>query len=149
VSSGVPAPGPFSILIVEPETGMLHHVELWVPDLERGKAQWGWLLGELGYQQFQDWPAGRSWRLGVTYLVIEQSASMSATEHDRLRPGLNHLAFHAGPRQRVDALAASAPSHSWTLLFADKHPYAGGEDHYAAYLTNTDGFEVELIADDP
>ena len=64
--------------------GSLHHVELWVPDLERGKAQWGWLLGELGYEQFQDWPDGRSWRLGP--------------------------------------------------------------DHYAAYLANTDGFEVELVA---
>jgi hypothetical protein len=40
---------------------MLHHVELWVADLECGKSQWGWLPGELGYQQFQDWPAGRSW----------------------------------------------------------------------------------------
>ena len=151
---------PVSILIVGAETGMLHHVELWVPDLARARAQlgsalselesqWGWLLGELGYQQFQDWPAGRSWRLGATYLVIEQSASMSAAEYDRLRPGLNHLAFHAGPRPRVDVLAASAPSHGWTLLFADKHPYAGGEPHYAAYLANTDGYEVELIADDP
>ena len=74
---------------------------------------------------------------------------MSAAEHDRLRPGLNHLAFHAGPRQRVDVVTASAPSHGWTLLFADQHPYAGGEDHYAAYLANTDGYEVELIADDP
>ena len=136
------------ILPVESEaSGLLHHVELWVPDLERGKAQWGWLLGELGYEQFQDWPAGRSWRLGATYLVIEQSPAMSAAEHDRLRPGLNHLAFHAGARQRVDALAASAPSHGWTLLFADKHPHAGGEHHYAAYLANTDGYEVELIAD--
>jgi catechol 2,3-dioxygenase-like lactoylglutathione lyase family enzyme len=140
-------PTPVSILTVKPETGMLHHVELWVPDLERGKAQWGWLLGELGYQQFQDWPAGRSWRRGATYLVIEQSPTMSAVEHDRLRPGLNHLAFHAGPRQRIDALAASAPMYGWTLLFADKHPYAGGEDHYAAYLANTDGYEVELVAD--
>lgn len=74
---------------------------------------------------------------------------MSAAEHDRLRPGLNHLAFHAGGRQRVDALAASAPSRGWRLLFADKHPYAGGEDHYAAYLANTDGYEVELIANHP
>ncbi len=128
---------------------MLHHVELWVPDLERGKAEWGWLLGELGYQPFQDWPAGCSWRLGVTYLVIEQSPAMSAAEHDRLRPGLNHLAFHAGARQCVDALAASALSHGWTLLFADQHPYAGGENHYAAYLANTDSYEVELIADNP
>jgi hypothetical protein len=81
-----------------------------VPDLEREKTQWGWLLGELGYQQFQDWPAGHSWRLGATYLVIEQSPAMSAAEHDRLRPGLNHLAFHAGARQRVDALTTSVGS---------------------------------------
>ena len=128
---------------------MLHHVELWVPDLERGKAQWGWLLGELGYRQFQDWPAGRSWRLGATYLVIEQSLAMSVAEHDRLRPGLNHLAFHAGTRERVDAFTTSGPMHGWALLFSDKHPHAGGEDHYAAYLANSDGYEVELVAADP
>jgi hypothetical protein len=32
------------------------------------------------------------------------------------------------------------------LLFPDRHPHAGGPDHYAAYLENTDGFEVELVA---
>ncbi len=31
-------------------------------------------------------------------------------------------------------------------MFADTHPRAGGVDHYAAYLTNTDGYEVELVA---
>ena len=30
-------------------------------------------------------------------------------------------------------------------LFPETHPYAGGPDHYAAYLANTDGFEVELV----
>jgi len=39
----------------QPVTGSLHHVELWVPDLERARQQWGWLLGELGHEQFQDW----------------------------------------------------------------------------------------------
>jgi hypothetical protein len=73
---------------------------------------------------------------------------MSAAGHHQLRPGLNHLAFHAGPRQRIDAHTASAPTYGWTLLFADKHPYAGDEDHYAADLANTDGYEVELVADD-
>jgi hypothetical protein len=33
--------------------GALHHVELWVPDLARAAAEWGWLLGELGYEAFQ------------------------------------------------------------------------------------------------
>jgi hypothetical protein len=56
-----------------PRRGALHHVELWVPDLPRAALEWGWLLGELGYAVFQDWPQGRSWRLGATYIVIEQS----------------------------------------------------------------------------
>jgi catechol 2,3-dioxygenase-like lactoylglutathione lyase family enzyme len=126
--------------------GSLHHVELWVPDLARACEQWGWLLGELGYTQFQDWEHGRSWQLGGTYLVIERSPALTSSDHDRLRPGLNHLAFHAGSTADVNALAAAGPAHGWTLLFPEAHPYAGGKDHYAAYLTNSDGFEVELVA---
>ena len=112
--------------------GGLHHVELWVPDLARARAEWGWLLGQLGYQPFQDWDDGCSWRLGGTYLVVEQSPALTASRHDRLRPGLNHLAFHASSRGAVDALAAAGPAHGWTLLFPDRHPHAGGPDHYAA-----------------
>jgi catechol 2,3-dioxygenase-like lactoylglutathione lyase family enzyme len=127
-------------------TGNLHHVELWVPELGRAGAEWGWLLERLGYRQFQDWEHGRSWQLGDTYIVVEQSPALSAAEYDRRRPGLNHLAFHAGTRAAVDALTADGPAHGWILLFADKHPYAGGPDHYAAYVANTDAFEVELVA---
>ena len=130
----------------QPAPGSLHHVELWVPDLPRGIIEWGWLLGQLGYSPFQDWADGRSWRLGANYIVIEQSPAMTASDHDRLRPGLNHLAFHGGTRQHVDAISGAGPEHGWTLLFPDQHPYAGGPDHYAAYLASTDGFEVELVA---
>jgi hypothetical protein len=34
------------------------------------------------------------------------------------------------------------------LLFPDQHPYAGGPQQYAAYLANTDDYEVEPIADE-
>ncbi|MGY3319996.1 hypothetical protein ACVWYS_000651 [Arthrobacter sp. TE12231] len=37
---------------------------------------------------------------------------------------------------------------AWTELFPDKYPHAGGPGHFAAYLVNTDGYEVELIAAD-
>ena len=131
-----------------PRTGILHHVEVWVPDLSRAITEWGWLLGRLGYTQSQDWPDGRSWLLGDTYLTFEQSPAMTSAEHERLRPGLNHLAFHAGSRKDVDSLAEDGPASGWTLLFPDRHPHAGGPDHYAAYLANTDGFEVELVAND-
>ena len=133
---------------VAPVRGTLHHVELWVPDLARASEQWGWLLGELGYERYQEWPDGLSWRLGTCYLVAEQSPALTADRHDRLRPGLNHLAFHAGTRQRVDALAGRAGGHGWSAMFADRYPHAGGPDHYAAFLANTDGFEAELVATD-
>jgi catechol 2,3-dioxygenase-like lactoylglutathione lyase family enzyme len=126
----------------------LHHVELWVPDLAGALPGWRWLLETMGWTPFQDWDAGRSWRLGGVYLVIEQSPAMTAQVHERCRPGLNHLAFHAGDRGDVDALVAAAGRHGWDLLFADRHPYAGGPDHYAAYLVDPYGFEVELVARD-
>ena len=129
--------------------GTIHHVELWVPDIDRAAAQWGWLLTELGYQPFQEWTGGCSWRLADTYIVIEQSPDMLAEPHDRKRPGLNHLAFHAGDQAQVDALTAAAAENGWALMFADKHPHAGGPQTYAAYLSNTDGHEVELTASNP
>jgi catechol 2,3-dioxygenase-like lactoylglutathione lyase family enzyme len=121
-------------------------VELWVPDLDRAERSWGWLLTALGARPYQSWEHGRSWRLGGVYVVVEQSPALSAGTHERTRPGLNHLAFHAGDAAALDALVAAAPAHGWRLLFADRHPFAGGPDHRAAYLEDADGYEVELVA---
>jgi catechol 2,3-dioxygenase-like lactoylglutathione lyase family enzyme len=128
------------------QAGTLHHVELWVPSLDRAVGSWGWLLTELGYTQYQDWPAGRSWRLGPTYLVVEQSPDLVGDRHERRRPGLNHLAFHVADESTVDTLVLAAPDHGWRLMFADRHPHAGGPDQYAAYLEDADGYEAELVA---
>jgi GNAT superfamily N-acetyltransferase len=127
-------------------TGDLHHLELWVPDLGRAEHSWGLLLEALGYQPFQRWPEGRSWRRGGHYVVVEQSPALSADSHDRCRPGLNHVAFHAGTRAELDAMTSAATAHGWNLLFVDRHPFAGGAGHYASFLEDTDGFEVELVA---
>ena len=129
--------------------GLLHHVELWVPDLARAERSWGWLLTALGARPYQSWEHGRSWRLGGVHVVVEQSPALTAGTHERLRPGLNHLAFRAGTAADLDALVAAAPAHGWRLLFADRHPFAGGPEHRAAYLEDADGYEVELVADQP
>jgi len=126
--------------------GALHHIELWVPDLTRAVDTLGWLLVELGYAPFQDWSDGRSWQLGDTYIVVEQSSALTGDAHDRCRPGLNHLAFNVGDAAQLDELIIAAADHGWKLLFADRHPHAGGPDHRAGYLENGDGFEVELVA---
>jgi catechol 2,3-dioxygenase-like lactoylglutathione lyase family enzyme len=143
----VPLPAPNGC---RPSHGALHHIELWVPDLHRAITSLGRLLEEaLGYTLYQSWDRGRSWRLGPTYLVVEQSPALSAGHHDRCRPGLNHLAFHVDDAATVERLAADSTRHGWRLMFPEQHPHAGGEQHYAAYLENQDGFEVELVAINP
>ncbi|MER5639080.1 VOC family protein [Kitasatospora sp. NPDC002227] len=132
-----------------PTHGAIHHVEIWVPDLGRAVISFGWLLEALGYTMFQSWNDGRSWRLGPAYLVVEQSPALTADRHERCRPGLNHLAFHVENATAVDALAVEATHHGWHLMFPALHPHAGGEQHYAAYLENDDGFEIELVAINP
>ena len=139
--------GPEPLSADRPPLGAIHHVELWVPNLDRAIVSWGWLLTALGYRMFQDWPGGRSWQSGHAYIVVEQSPARIASRHDRCRPGLNHLAFHVPSQQQVDELTAEALLHGWKLMFSDMHPYAGGPQHYAAYIENADGFEAELVAD--
>lgn len=127
-------------------TGRLHHVEVWVADLAAAEAGLGWLLGELGYVLGEGWAEGRTYQGAGEYIVLESGPDVVGGAHERTRPGLNHLAFRAGTRARVDELTAAARERGFRLLFADRHPHAGGADHYAAYLEAPDGFEVELVA---
>lgn len=139
--------GPHRVLVRLPETTGVHHVELWVADLAAAERSFGWLFGELGWHEHQRWERGVSWRRGDSYVVVEDSPARAGERHDRMAPGLNHLALHAGAKEDVDRIAAAAPEHGWSLMFADRHPHAGGAHHYAAYLENTDGFEVELVGE--
>ena len=126
--------------------GSLHHLELWVDNLPQAEEPWGWLLRELGYTEQSRWEHGVAYALGPVYVVLEAGPDVVRRGHDRRGPGLNHVAFRAGTPGEVDTLVAAAPAHGWRLLFADRHPHAGGPQHYAAYLENAAGFEVELVA---
>lgn len=116
-------------------------------DLASAEASLGWLLGKLGYVLADRWPNGVSYRGAGEYIVLEAGPDVLPGGHERCRPGLNHLAYHAGSEAEVDALVRDSADHGWSAMFADKYPHAGGNGHYAAYLENAGGFEVELVAD--
>lgn len=128
--------------------GALHHIELYVSNLADSKRFWGWLLTEqLGYTIFQDFGNGISYKLGDTYIVLVQTEEdyLSPPYH-RKRTGLNHLAFHAESRTEVDALTEKLKAKGITILYTDKHPYAGGEDYYAVFFEDPDRIKVEVVA---
>ncbi len=115
--------------------GGLHHVEICVSNRQHSTHFWGWFLSELGYEPFQEWEEGRSWKLDNTYLVFVQVREKHlGTPYNRSRVGLNHLAFHADSRNQGDELTEKIRASGMKILYEDRHPYAGGEDHYAVYF---------------
>lgn len=127
--------------------GGLHHVEIYVSDLARSAKFWGWFLERLGYAKYQEWETGKSWRLGETYLVFVQTREeYRDIPYHRCRTGLNHLAFRAGSREMVEEITRELIDRGVTVLYRDRHPYAGGEDQYTVYFEDPDRIKVELVA---
>ena len=121
----------------------LHHLDLWVSDPSVAVAEWEWLLGEIGWAVDVE---GVSWvHPDGTYLFLERSSDQVDEPYDRLRPGVNHLAFVVEDRALLDRMRAESTAHGWHEMFADRYPHAGGEQHTALYLESSEGFEVELV----
>ncbi len=124
---------------------MLHHVELYVSNLRKSEAFWGWFLIRLGYEIYQKWELGVSYKYDNTYLVFVQvdDKYMDIPYH-RCRAGLNHLAFHAKSREQVDEITSELIKQEVNILYLDKHPYA--ENYYAVFFEDPDRIKVELVA---
>jgi catechol 2,3-dioxygenase-like lactoylglutathione lyase family enzyme len=127
---------------------MIHHVEINVSNLQRTTDFWGWLLGEFGYTVFQQWEHGISWKFGETYIVFVQTEQpyLDIVYH-RKATGLNHLAFHARSKDQVDEICAQLAAKGYPILYGDRHPYAGGEGHYAVFFEDPDRIKVEVAYD--
>ena len=126
---------------------MLHHVEIYVSDLERSIAFWTPFTKKLGYQADR-WSDGMNYvKEGQAYLCFLQSPSEHlAAGYHRKRVGLNHLAFTGKSRAHVDEMAAWVKSAGHTVLYEAKYPFASGPGYYAMYCEDPDRIKVEVVA---
>ena len=126
---------------------MLHHVEINVSNLKTTRTYYDNLLPLLGYEIYQEWPQGVSYKYGETYIVFVQTEEkhLEATYH-RSRTGLNHLAFHAKSRRQVDDITDMLENQGIKILYKDRHPYAGGEHYYAVFFEDPDRIKLEIVA---
>ncbi len=126
---------------------MLHHVEIYVSDLNQSKAFWSWLLNKLGYTQSAAWKQGFSFKKDGTYLTFVQTeAKYLDAEYHRCRVGLNHLAFSVPTRAEVDAFHQALLEKQVPLLYEEKYPFAGGKDYYAVFFEDPDRMKVEVVS---
>lgn len=128
-------------------TGKIHHVEIYCSQLEKSSSFWAWFLSELGYKLYQKWQSGISFKLGPSYIVFVQAEDKYLkNDFHRCRPGLNHLAFHTSSPRQVDELTSKLKARGTTILYADKHPYAGGSDSYGVFFEDPERIKVEVMA---
>ena len=129
------------------KAGVVHHIEIYVSDLKNSTDFWSWFLLKLGYHVYQQWDAGISFKLHDTYLVFVQTeAAFLDIPYHRKRTGLNHLAFHAESQTMVDEITHELRKKGITILYEEKHPYAGGKNYYAVFFEDPDRLKVELVA---
>lgn len=128
--------------------GQVHHIELYVKNLEESLDFWGWILEELGYEVYQSWENGISYILNQTYIVLVQvEKRFDEITYHRCGVGLNHIAFHGGSKEFVDKMTEKLKEKKINILYEDQHPYAGGENYYAVYFEDPDRIKVEITAD--
>lgn len=126
---------------------MLHHVELYVSDLERSADFYALLLGPLGYE-VERWSGGVNLipQAGPYLCLLPAPPEHRSAGYHRKRVGLNHLAFHATSRAQVDALQERVEAAGHTVLYRDRYPYATAPGYYAMYCEDPDRIKVEVVA---
>lgn len=127
---------------------MLHHIEIYVSDLERAIRFWTPFMEKLGYEA-ERWSGGMNYVAGMTepYLCLLQvSKEHLSVGYHRKRVGLNHLAFTAKSRQHVDEVRAWLKESGHTLLYDDRYPFATAPDYYAVYCEDPDRIKLEVVA---
>lgn len=127
--------------------GTLHHVEIYVSDLDKTIAFWHWLLTEkFNYVVSQKWDSGISFLLGDTYIVFVQTEEKYLEfPYNRKNTGLNHLAFHCNSKEFIEELTLELREKGVNILYPDKHPYAGGKDYFAVFFEDPDRIKVEVV----
>jgi catechol 2,3-dioxygenase-like lactoylglutathione lyase family enzyme len=126
---------------------MLHHVEIYVRELERSIKFWSPFMQLLGYQEDR-WSGGMNYvRHEEAYLCFLQAPAehLDAGYH-RKRVGLNHLAFKAESRAHVDQIATWVRQSGYTVLYESDYPFASGPGYYALYCEDPDRIKVEVVA---
>lgn len=130
----------------------LNHVEINVSDLRTSIDFWGWLLPQLGFEEYQTWEEGRSYwnKSADVYLVFVQAEEQFRERpYHRKGPGLNHLALWATSREQVRAMPGLLRERGVKVLYDDRPSDSiGAPSEWSVFFEDPDRIKVELVAPD-
>ena len=132
--------------------GPLSHLDLNVSDPVASIRFYGLVLEYLGYER-HDIDHTRSWWSithsdGATFGIEVRPPRERAPRdrHERYRPGIDHLAFHASSRSDVEGLAVMLEAAGFEVADPPaEYDYAPG--YYATAFDDPDGIRIEVVHD--
>ncbi|WP_081158139.1 VOC family protein [Ensifer aridi] len=130
---------------------MLHHLEIYVSNLDASHAFWANILAKIGYEETGRWGDGFTLSDGEdAYLTFVQvSEAYKSHLYHRCGVGLNHLAFKVKSRDAVDTLRQYCIENNIRNLYDERYPFAnGGKDYYALFVEDPDRIKVEFVVAD-
>jgi len=126
--------------------GRVHHVFVNVKDLDRAREFYGWLMPRLGYGAMRDFGAVCGWMSATgSFWMKAADPRFAHDDFHKDRVGLAEIAFAAGSRDDVDALARALDGRGATVLDAPREYPEYVPGYYAVFFTDPDGLKLELV----
>jgi glyoxylase I family protein len=120
------------------------HLRLSVRDVAASRAFYDPWLRVLGFEPEPREDDGAAWgRPGVSEWLILTPARRERA-HDRLAPGLHHVAFAAESRDIVDDVGSVLAGLGAEILQGPRE-YDHEPDRYAVFFLDPDGIKLEVI----
>ena len=134
-------------------SGLIHHLDLNVSDLDRSRAFYDRILRQIGYRPVDysapGEPAGYDWiaptTVGIRLSIGLYRADHPASKHDRFAPGIHHLALHADSREQVDRMYQTLLEMKAQILDPPKDYPKYEPGYYAVFFLDPDGIKLEYV----
>jgi catechol 2,3-dioxygenase-like lactoylglutathione lyase family enzyme len=126
--------------------GRVHHVFVNVTDMARSRPFYAWLMPRLGYASSWDHADGAGWvSPGGSFWLKRADARFAGETFDKDRVGLCEIAFAAGSRAEVDALARALAERDVPILAGPREYPEYVPGYYAVFFADPDGLKLELV----
>ncbi len=124
---------------------MLHHIEIYVKDINRTRKFYDLLFPILGYEIYQEFKDGFSYKCDKEYIVFVQVRDKyKGNDYNRCNVGLNHIAFKAKSIQTIQKIKSLLEVNNIKMLYDNRYL---NEESPTIFFEDPDRIKIEVTLD--
>lgn len=124
---------------------LISHIEINVLDYKKSLNFYDVVFGFIGLKRINCTKDYAGYTDGVSKVIITPTAEdYKSHGFHRKRPGLNHLAFYASSKERVDGFYKTVMLENGIESLYKKGPF-GDDNYYAVFFEDPDRLKIEYV----